>query len=135
VWSAGGSIVETHYYPGQDNGGAAIASLIDSVPGETCTPCDWIYHSERRAQVERRPKAHSDDAQQIRARAAMSRKQRFPRLGDTGVRSLLKLPTPEILEASAHARLEPRSVVACRKDGDDRHGQPTAPYLGRVRPC
>lgn len=27
-----GSIVETHYYPGQDHGGAVIASLVDSVP-------------------------------------------------------------------------------------------------------
>ena len=27
-----GSIVETHYYPGQDHGGAVNASLIDSVP-------------------------------------------------------------------------------------------------------
>jgi hypothetical protein len=28
----GGSIVETHYYPGQDHGGAVNASLVDSVP-------------------------------------------------------------------------------------------------------
>jgi hypothetical protein len=27
-----GSIVETHYYPGQDHGGAVNASLVDSVP-------------------------------------------------------------------------------------------------------
>ena len=27
-----GSIVETHYYPGQDHGGTVNASLIDSVP-------------------------------------------------------------------------------------------------------
>jgi hypothetical protein len=29
---AAGSIVETHYYPGQDHGGAVNASLVDSVP-------------------------------------------------------------------------------------------------------
>jgi hypothetical protein len=27
-----GSIVETHYYPSQDHGGAVNASLVDSVP-------------------------------------------------------------------------------------------------------
>jgi hypothetical protein len=27
-----GSIVEMHYYPGQDHGGAVNASLVDSVP-------------------------------------------------------------------------------------------------------
>jgi hypothetical protein len=27
-----GSIVETHYYPGQDHGGAVNASLVDSIP-------------------------------------------------------------------------------------------------------
>ena len=27
-----GTIVETHYYPGQDHGGAVNASLVDSLP-------------------------------------------------------------------------------------------------------